>query len=369
MSIVAGAGGALLVAAILWDVFETVVLPRRVTRRVGPARLLFRCLWALWRSVARFVQESSRRETFLSVYGPLSLIFVLAFWAGCLILGFALLQWALGSRFAAPEQKPGFGTDLYVSGTTFFTLGLGDVAPRSGPARALTVVEAGIGFGFLALVLAYLPVLFQEFSRREVHISMLDEWAGTPPSAVELLTRLVRYGSLADLGPYLASWEEWAAELMEIHLSYPILAYFRSQHDTQSWVAALTTILDVSALAIVGIDGVPRRPAFLTFAMARHAIADLSHVLATPPRPPAHDRLPPGELARLRAELKAAGAPLREEPAADEQLAALRRMYEPYVNALAAHLLMPLPSWLPAPDVRDNWLRTAWERDDTLPLG
>jgi hypothetical protein len=369
MSIIVGAGGALLIAAILWDAFETVVLPRRVTRRLGPARLLVRGLWALWRGVARRVQDSARRETYLSIFGPLSLILLLAFWAGCLILGFAMLQWALGSQFDAPEPKPGFGTDLYVRGTTFFTLGLGNVAPRSGPARVLTVIEAGIGFGFLALVLAYLLVLFQEFSRREVHISMLDEWAGTPPSAAELLSRLARYGSLADPGPYLASWEVWAAELMEIHLSYPILAYFRSQHDAQSWIAALTTILDVCALAIVGIDGVPRRPAYLTFAMARHAIGDLSHVLAAPPRPPAGDRLPPEDLARLRAVLTAAGVILRAGPAADEQLAALRRLYEPYVNALALHLLMPLPPWLPDPAARDNWLRTAWERADTLPLG
>ena len=149
-------------------------------------------------------------------------------------------------------------------------------------ARALTVIEAGVGFGFLALVIGYLPVLYQGFSRREVNISLLDARAGSPPSAGELLVRHV--GDTAGLETLLRDWERWAAELMESHLSYPVLLYFRSQHEHQSWLGALTAVLDASALVMVGVEGGPVRQAQLTFAMARHAVVDLAQAAGVAPR-------------------------------------------------------------------------------------
>ncbi len=153
------------------------------------------------------------------------------------------------STLAAADGQHGFFTDLYMSGTTFFTLGLGDVVPRSDLARFLTVVEAGIGFAFLAVVIGYLPILYQAFSRREVEVSLLDARAGSPSSAVELLRRHAGVEGADDLCQLLRGWEHWSAELLESHLSYPSLGYFRSQHEHQSWVAALTTILDACARA------------------------------------------------------------------------------------------------------------------------
>src|SRR5205823_221885 len=144
-----------------------------------------------------------------------------------------------------------FGTDFYFSGSTFFTLGMGDVAPQSNVARALAVIEAGTGFGFLALVIGYIPVLYQSFSRREVSISLLDARAGTPPTGVELLRR--HDGDMEEFTRILIEWEKWSAELLESHMSYPVLAYFRSQHDNQSWLASLTAVLDACALCMVGI--------------------------------------------------------------------------------------------------------------------
>src|SRR5207249_10659172 len=155
------------------------------------------------------------------------------------------------------------------------TLGYGDVVPTGAWGRSLAVAEAGIGFGFLAVVISYLPVLYQAFSRREITISLLDARAGSPPSAGELLRRLAHARSLAGVGPLLVEWERWSAELLESHLSFPVLSYYRSQHDNQSWVAALTTILDTSALLIAGVDGPDGHQARLTFAMARHAAVDL----------------------------------------------------------------------------------------------
>ena len=265
-------------------------------------------------------------------------------------------------QIAAAAGTPGFLTDLYMSGTTFFTLGLGDVSPISGAARALTVIEAGTGFGYLALVLSYLPVLYQSFSRRESHITMLDEWAGSPSSAAELLERCAESGEPSVVVSFLRDWESWAADLMESHLSYPILAYFRSQHDNQNWLAALTAVLDACALVMVGVGKVPSWQARMTFAMARHAVVDLSQVFHQRPRAFDPRRLGKEDQARLRTTLAKAQVPLRDGAEADQRLEELRAMYEPYVAALSRHLLMPMPAWLPPDQRRYNWQTTAWAR-------
>ncbi|HYB43847.1 MAG TPA: potassium channel family protein, partial [Candidatus Methylomirabilis sp.] len=285
-----GVAGALFVLIIMWDAFEALVLPRRVTRRLRPARLFYRSTWWLWRTTARRMAPGPRRETYLSFYGPLSLLVLLTVWAMSLVIGFGMVYWGLRASLDVARGTPNFVTDLYMSGTTFFTLGLGDVTPSGVLARILTVVEAGTGFGFLAVVIGYLPVVYQGFSRREVNISLLDARAGSPPSAGELLRR--HWDAMATLEVLLQDWERWAAELLESHVSYPVLSYFRSQHDNQSWLGALTCILDTCALIIVGIAGAPARQARLTFAMARHAAVDLAQVLGTAPADSASGRLP-----------------------------------------------------------------------------
>jgi voltage-gated potassium channel Kch len=354
-----------LVVIVLWDAFETIVLPRRVTRRVRLTSVYYRASWRPWRALCLSIKTRKRREALLSIYGPLSLIALLSLWAITLIFSFALLHWALGTQLQTPDTQRGFGTYLYMSGVTFFTLGFGDVIPLMRLGRTLAVVEAGVGFGFLALIIGYLPVIYQGFSAREVNISLLDARAGTPPTAAELLRRHGRNGNMEALNELLKDWERWGAELMESHLSYPVLCYFRSQHDNQSWLSALATILDTCALVMVGVDGAPNWQAQLTFAMARHAVVDISQIFDADPRSRTDfdDRLWADELARLRASLAADRVPLRDGADADERLAQLRRMYESYMNVLADYLAMPLPPWIHAKDVVDNWQTSAWERN------
>jgi hypothetical protein len=288
------------------------------------------------------------------------LLFLIGVWAIGLVLSFGLMQYGAGSAVNAAGQSPGFLTDLYLSGTTFCTLGLGDVIPRSSLARFLVVAEAGFGFGFLAVIIGYLPFIYGAFAEREVNISLLDSRAGTPPTAGELLRRHSFPRGDEALLDLLKDWELWSAQLMESHLSYPVLAYFRSQHDNQSWIAALTAILDSCALTITGIENSCSKQAELTFAIARHAVADLSQVFGTPPRALSHDRLPPEDLQRLRATLARHGMKLRDTPEAEAKLVELRRLYEPYVHALAAHLEQTLPPWIPVGKHKDNWQTTAW---------
>jgi hypothetical protein len=362
-----GVVGAFLLAVVLWDAFETIVLPRRVTRRVRLTRLFYRSTWRPFRMTARWVRPGNKRESYLSYFGPLSLLFLLALWAVVLIFAFGMLQYAAGSAVQLATEAADFDTDLYLSGTTFFTLGLGDVVPRGMVARVLTVAEAGLGFAFLAIVVGYFPVLYQAFSRRETNISLLDARAGTPPSAAELLRRHQGPGGLASLEEMLRDWEHWAAELLETHLSYPLLAYFRSQHTNQSWLAALTTVLDTSALLMVQAEDQCARQARLTFAMARHAVVDLAQVFSTPPREAPEDRLPPAALARLRGALAAIDLPLADDPATSTRLTEVRRTYEPYVAALSRYLLQPIPAWHYETVRRDNWQASPWDKPGPRP--
>lgn len=343
--------GIALILITLWDAFETVILPRSVTRIWRLQRLINLAAWPVWSGLASRVKGAARRERYLGGYGPLSLIVAVALWAVMLVFGFAIVAYGLGSEWA--DAPPTFRTDLYVSGTTFFTLGLGDVTPGSRATRILTIVEAGTGFGFLAITIAYLPVLYQSFSRREVQITLLDAWAGSPPSAVELLKRLSANDAMGEVHQFLRDWEHWAGDVLESHISYPQLAYFRSQHQRQSWVSALTTILDVSALILSGVDGVSKWQARLTFAIARHAAVDLSQILNAPPRESA--RLSRDRCEAISATLSGVGLRVESSPEASERLLRYRNMYEPFVAGLAAALAMDLPPWIREKETRDNW--------------
>jgi len=343
-----------LLLGILWDAFQTIVLSRRVSRRFRLSRGFYRVLWTPWRALARRFPAGNRRENVLTVFGPLSLLLLMAVWALGLVFSFALLHWGLGSLLAEANGASGFGIDVYMSGTTFFTLGLGDVTPRTTLTRALTVLEAGTGFGFLALVISYMPSISQAFSRREASISMLDASAGSPPTATRLLREHFRDDDAA-LAGLLRDWERWSAELLESHVSFPVLAYFRSQHENQSWVAALTAVLDLCALLITRVEERSIPTARRTFAMARHAVVDLCAVFRLPPVPPPVDRLPRAEEQRLESLVALEGVRLRADETSAAKLRALREMYEPYIHALSTFLLMPLPAWIPPDDMPDRW--------------
>ncbi|MBI3835839.1 MAG: two pore domain potassium channel family protein [Planctomycetes bacterium] len=344
----------------LIDAFESIVQPRRVTHRFRYTRLYFRGTWTAWRTVAMWIPAGNRRAAFLSTFGPLSLLGLLATWVFGLIFGFALLHFSLATDLR-PREEPGtLSTYLYLSGTTFFTLGYGDITPMRPLGRALAVIEAGLGFWYLAIIIGYLPVFYQAYSRREVMISLLDARAGSPPTAAELLKRLGQSGNIAAIDSLLADWETWAAELLESHLSFPVLSYYRSQHDNQSWLATLTMILDVCSLLLTEVKGANLYQAQVTFAMARHAAVDLVLVLKAPPREMDNDRLPRNLQQQLYKDLVAAGLELRETPACSTRLTELRGMYEPFVHALCRRVMFSLPQFTHDQPIVDNWQRSAW---------
>jgi hypothetical protein len=362
MHIVCAIAGILSIFAILLDAFETVVLPRRVRRSFRITSWFYRRTWIPWRRLAQRIDSQSRRENFLGYFGPLSLIFLMALWATALIFGFALLQYGAGEHFRLSGEPITFGLLIYHSGETFFTLGYGDIIPSSGVARLLAVVEAGLGFAFLGVVIGYLPTIYSSFSRREIEISLLDARAGSPPTAAELLSRFGNCPQQAVLDQIFKDWERWAAEVLESHLSYPALSFFRSQHNNQSWLGALTTILDGSALVMAGVDGLRSEQARITFAMARHAMVDLAQVVNARYNPGTADRLPPETLARLRKSLAERGVKLREGAEFEEKLSNLRSLYESYATAIALNLLITLPPWIHSEKIKDNWQAGPWDR-------
>lgn len=357
--------GVVCLFAVLLDAFQTIILPRRATGRFRLTRIFYVITWTPWVFLGKRLRNPRRRESFFSYYGPMSLIFLLAVWAGSMVVGFALIFYGLGSPFNDAAQGPSFRSDLYVSGTTIFTLGLGDVTPRSAWARELVILEAGTGLGFLAVVMGYFPVLYSAFSRREVSISLLDARAGSPPTAAELMRRHSYEGGESALSLLLLEWERWSAELLESHISYPLLCYFRSQHNNQSWISALTAVLDTSALLIADVQGSEARQAQLTFAMARHAMVDLAQIFSLPPVKDAPDRLPLERYEQLYGLLCKSGISVCRDGHSYERLRDLRALYEGYAAALAGYLRMPLPPWIADHPHKDNWLTVAKLRAQT----
>jgi hypothetical protein len=357
--------GIVCLVVVLLDAFQTIILPRRATGRFRLTRIFYLLTWRPWVLVANCVRNTRKRETVFSFYGPLSLILLLVMWAAVMILGYGLIYYSMGSPFHDPKETPNLRTDLYVSGTTIFTLGLGDVTPQTPYSRELVILEAGMGFGFLAVIMGYFPVLYGAFSRREVSISLLDARAGSPPNAAELLRRHSYRGGEADLSQLLLEWERWSAELLESHISYPQLCYFRSQHTNQSWIGALTAILDTSALLIAGVRGHEARQAQLTFAMARHALVDLSQVFSLQPRRDAPDRLPLERYDQLFQMLCQNGVGVCSDDQSFARLTDMRALYEPYAETLSHYLRMPLPPWIADHPHKDNWLAVAKLRAKT----
>jgi hypothetical protein len=185
---------------------------------------------------------------------------------------------------------------------------------------------------------------------------------GSPPTAAEFIGRLPAEGAAALSDELLRDWERWAAHLLEAHISYPQLAYYRSQHINQSWLGSLTAILDSSALILAGLDALPTRQARLTFAMARHALVDITQIFVVAQPAAGPYRLPPATLHRLRGHLAGQPVHLPESPDFEQRLGAIRTKYEPYAGALADFLLIDLPPWVHAEPHRDNWQGGPWDK-------
>ncbi len=334
--------GAVLTAGVLFDVFQAVVVPRPTPRGIRLSPILVRGMWRLWRGFGLGLGNSTRRERFLGTFAPLVVILLLLCWVGGLILGYGLEMYALRSQIQ--PQPDDLGTALYFAGTSLLTLGFGDLVATGPLARLVALVAAASGLAIVALLITFLFSLFDSFRRREVHVVTLDARAGVPPSGVTLLETYAHSALLDDLPRTFAEWEVWSAEVLESHLSYPILAYFRSTHDNESWVSALGAVLDAATLVLTTIEGGPRGAASMMHSVGRHLVNDLSHYFRLPHE---HEiNVEPDEFERARERLAAAGFRLRQAEDAWTAFAKLRADYAGPLNALAKYWAAPPTQWI-----------------------
>ena len=344
--------GMLLVALVLHDVFQSVVVPRWTSRRWRIAPMLVDKLWPLWRNVAQRRPEGDPREDFLGTYAPLALMLMLVVWVGVLTLGFGLIFWSLRYHFAPNLHS--FGEALYVAGVTLLTIGFGDYAPNDGMARVFTLVAGASGLAVFALVISLLFTLYNAFERREVLSLGLDARAGSPPSGVALLENYAQLDLLDKLPDLFDQWEEWSAQVLQSHIAYPLLPFFRSSHDGESWIAALGAVLDGATLLMTTVapcencGKTPIGAAKLMFRMGTHTVVDLSHWFGFRFD---EDEAPPvgvarSEFDRARDKLQRAGFALRPADEAWDDFARHRSQYAAGLNELAKHFAAPPAQWV-----------------------
>jgi hypothetical protein len=342
MNAVVCIAGIVLVFLVLRDIFDGILVPGRVRRRLRFIPYYFHTTWWIWAAAARRIRDEDQREGLLSTFGPAAMIGLLVLWAMGLIVGFGLVQAAL-----TPGQWPWvFLESMYSTGIRMFTVGIGDWAKDQPASKVLSVIVSGTGLGFFTMVITYLPVLYQLFARRETHVILLDERAGSPVTAASLIRNHVRWNAMDRLNELLAEWEKWSAELLESHVSYPMLSYYRSQHSDESWVAAMAVVMDTCALRLAGAGGIDEFQAEGTLAMCVNAMRAIGGILCIRPLATYPDRLPHDRFYALTDKLRD-----WELPAGDGQtwsrLSRVRDTYEPMLAAIADYFMIQLPDWMP----------------------
>jgi hypothetical protein len=269
-----------------------------------------------------------------------------------MIVAFAMIYQGLGPRFQATVGSVGFGTLLYMSGSTFLTLGLVDVTSGDPFGRLFMILETGTGYIFLGLMITYMPLLHQAYGSREVGNLLIHSRVGHPPSAIKLLHRYSGTDRTEILRSNLREAERWMAEILQSHLSHPVLSFYRAQHWGQSWLVSLATVLDACALLIAGGDGPSAAQAKITYRMGLHLLRDLTEVLHLTVDPRCRARLSTADLPALLEAVKGSDLPLSLGPSAAIRLLRLVRRYDVHLVALSACLVIPLPSWTQPREVR-----------------
>jgi hypothetical protein len=339
------ASGVICVALTLNDVFQSVVMPRATGRGFRISFYVWRSAWFWWPRIAwrLFADDSEKREEFFAVFAPLMLVFLIGFWVGLLIFGFGLLLWGMRSHILPPQES--FGGVLYFAGTSLLTIGFGDVVGKGGGPRLVSVLAALSGLSFLSITTAFLFAIFGAFQARETFVVTIAARAGTPPSGVNLLAIAGYSLTREDLSPLMIDAQRWAAAVMESHLAYPMLAFFRSSHDDQSWVGTLGTLLDSATLLMTTVDGVKDGQARIFYNVGRHATRDLSRYFRVAGAEEAVGIERP-EFEHACDRLAAAGYQLHDRNESWNRFSSLRASYATQLSELARFFQIPPLQWI-----------------------
>lgn len=343
LNIAAALAGVFLIVVALRDVFQAVVVPRAMNRRLRVSAVATSALWKLWPALAyRFYRKEDAREDFFAVFAPFSMIALLVTWVAMLIVGYGLLFYSI--RLHLRPQPITFGTAVYYAGSSLLTIGYGDIVARTGLGRLVSLAAGASGLGVVAVVTSYLFAVFGAFRQREAFVVMTGSRAGIPPSGIGLLEMHATGEMRADLPLVFRDGQRWAADVMESHLAYPVLGFFRSSHDYESWVATLGTMLDASVLMMSTVDDTPAGQARIMYNVGGHCARDLAKYYGLNAEASVGiDRL---EFETACDRLVKSGFALRNRDQAWIEFARLRSSYAAQLNALARSLEIPPVQWV-----------------------
>ena len=341
LNVLVGIAGAALVVSSLADLFISVVVPRSVGGRLRPSALISRNGWRFWRDQAMRIEDPERREDTLAVFAPMLMVTLLAYWVLSQIVGYGLLFWALR---AGLRPEPHIGGAIYFAGTSLLTIGYGDIVPLHWYTRALSLFAAGGGLATFAIVTTFLFQTFAAFQRREAFVVTISERTGAPPSGLEFVVRHLKLGMSDDIGTILRESQRWIAEVMETHLAYPVLTYFRSSHDDESWVGTLGALLDASTLLITTLDLDHRGQAEITLRLGSHLVRDFTGFFHLPESDAAGVEY--DEFVTAYRALRELGVPLRPLEDAWPAFARKRASYAVPLDAMARWWRIPPARWI-----------------------
>jgi Ion channel len=334
--------GVVLLAAVSFDLFQSVVLPRPAARRIQLARLIVRPMWRVWRWLFLRGSKVERTEARLATFGPLALITLFAVWGFALVIAYSLMIYAVRDQFRPPLLD--YATSFWVSGTTLVPLAYGDFVPEQGVSRILIFLESASGVGVAALAITLLFELYGSFRSREESVVALDALAGAPPSAVQLLETAAERGMDGILKETFDEWRKWSAMVLESHLAYPLLVFFRSSHDNEAWINSFGAVMDAAGLIITSTDHDSRGAARLMFTVGNHLVEDLTWVLRLKTSPDAI--IERSEYAAAAARLKTAGYNVTDGDLAWEKFSHFRAKYASTLNLIAQLLSAPPAQWV-----------------------
>jgi hypothetical protein len=334
--------GFAILIIIFQDLFQVVILPRPAIKKFAVVRYLLRGFWICWRWIGNRIESVPRRENFLSIMGPLAVLMEFTFWGLALILGYALI--IDGVRDQLHPAPDSFGTSLYFSASTLVPLSYGDYVPEGIFARVVTVAETVTGIFVAALAITLLFSLYESFKDREVAVVQLDAMAGAPPSGIQILETAIQRGMREELIKTFDEWRAWAANVLESHLAYPTLLWFRSSHDNEAWINSFGAVMDAAVLVLSTVDDETEGPARLMYTVGNHLVEDLSWYFGySKLNDPIVEKQ---EYDQARERLRVAGYKCHGSPYGWEKFAKLRSEYASPLNQLARTLVIIPAQWI-----------------------
>jgi hypothetical protein len=343
MEVAAFALGLFILALTFWDLFETVVVPRPTPGWFRIGRYVVRGSWRLLRAI-RDGRPNRSYDRVFGLFAPAATVVLLGAWLAALIVGYGLIMYALRDQLR--PVPPDLGTAIYFAATSLLTIGFGDIVAEGEAARIIIVTAAIGGLGAVALVVTFLFSLYGSYQRREARVVMLQSAAGAPPSAVALLESYAHLNLVDRLPDLFREWEQWAVEVLDSHIAYPLLCFFRSSHDNLSWISAIGSVLDTASLVLTTVCEVPRGEAKLFKRAGTHLVEDIHNLGFRAGQPSSLDR---SAFEAVCDRLEAAGYDLEQRDEAWRTFEAARATYAPRLEAMATYLATPATQWLGDP--------------------